>query len=62
MRSTVVLITLFALLLQGGMARGQEASPVTGIDLSGRTPLPLTGERRTAFEALAGALRAAPLR
>lgn len=51
MRSTVVLITLFALLLPGGMARGQEASPVTGIDLSGRTPLPLTGERRTAFEA-----------
>jgi CubicO group peptidase (beta-lactamase class C family) len=56
LRSSVVLVALLALLiplaLQVGLARAQESSPVaTGADLTGIPPLPLTGERRAAFEA-----------
>ena len=56
MRSPVAIITLLAFLLPlalpAGTARAQEASPVaTQADLTGVTPLPLTGERRAAFEA-----------
>jgi CubicO group peptidase (beta-lactamase class C family) len=56
LRSSVAIVTLLALLLPlalpGGMARAQEASPVPEeANLTGKTPLPLTGERQAAFEA-----------
>ncbi|MEZ4562362.1 MAG: serine hydrolase domain-containing protein [Thermomicrobiales bacterium] len=56
MRSALLVILLLALLvplaLPGGAARARQPSPVaeTG-DLTGITPLPLTGERRAEFEA-----------
>ena len=56
MRSALVFTTLLSLMLTWALPTGsldaQEASPVaTSVDLTGMTPLPLTGERRAAFEA-----------
>jgi CubicO group peptidase (beta-lactamase class C family) len=56
LRSPVLLSSLLVLLLSLAMPAGvwatQQASPVAGsTDLTGATPLPLTGERRAEFEA-----------
>ena len=56
MRTPVTILSLLALLVAlatpVGVSRAQEASPVAGrTDLTGMTPLPLTGERRAEFEA-----------
>lgn len=55
MRSSIMYISLLALLLSlalpGGVTGAQEISPAADADLTGRAPLPLTGERRAAFEA-----------
>jgi CubicO group peptidase (beta-lactamase class C family) len=55
LRSSRILATLLVLVLAytlpAGTLGAQEASPTASADLTGATPLPLTGERRAEFEA-----------
>lgn len=55
MRTPTTFLSLLALLVTlvspVNVGRAQDASPAAGVNLTGVTPLPLTGERRAAFEA-----------